>query len=626
MMAKDDFGFIPESKDDFGFMPEQSEAPKSNPRQGLKQLADLLGGAAQGGHELLNAPSNIANYAASKGLLPQSVAAKIPRQQNYDFAKMLGVNDPSMIDKALQFLPQMAPYIAGGEAAGLAKAPALVGRLSSGLSPGAGAAANLAGIMGKNALFGGGAAIATGNNPMTGATLGAAGGALGEGVNAGINKLRPSNLFAGGASPQQLQQNLQAAQGTQTPLGNVIQSPMLQRFYENILTKVPGSGANKKLQNVADTLSTQGKSILDSLLSGNQAGDVGETLQKSLKSRLATLEAEKRSNFAQPNKIADEAGLTIGRENFANAAKDELANLKASPELLRETDPKLLDDLSAYANSTEGNNLKLSNIFKGKINDKARDAFSENKAHEAGIYQNLKNALQQDVDSAIESFGNDSLKTAHENAMNFYREHIVPFEDPNILKFTKRGGDTDTLLSTFVRKGGTNDRGNLIKTLVDKLPDEHKLLPAYGYLSKALNEDGTLAPNVLARQWNNLGEKQKTALVPDESIRSRLDQHSKVVGMNTAAMQLMSNPLTGQRNLDVLLPAILGGAGLSAGGIPGMVAGAAGSAALSNPLTKLLTNENFRKALVQKMLQGQAAAKMPIGNKTLGALNGLANQ
>lgn len=89
----------------------------NNIEQGLiNNGKDILSGAAKGGHQVLNAPSNIANYLASKGIISNGMAGMVPRQQDYNYDAMLGINNPTFADKALQFVPQVAPLVAGGEA------------------------------------------------------------------------------------------------------------------------------------------------------------------------------------------------------------------------------------------------------------------------------------------------------------------------------------------------------------------------------------------------------------------------------------------------------------------------------------------------------------------------------
>lgn len=91
--------------------PSSQANPSLLPRVG----ADALAGLAQFGHGLLNTPSNWANTLANHGIINQSTAAAVPRQTDYNYGAMLGVNNPNLGDKLLQGATQSAPYaIAAG--------------------------------------------------------------------------------------------------------------------------------------------------------------------------------------------------------------------------------------------------------------------------------------------------------------------------------------------------------------------------------------------------------------------------------------------------------------------------------------------------------------------------------
>ncbi len=81
---------------------------------------NLLAGLAQGGHGLLNTPSNVGRYAEEKGFLPEGWGQAIPRQQEYDFAHAAGINDSQPGDALAQSLARMATSgFAGGPARAL---------------------------------------------------------------------------------------------------------------------------------------------------------------------------------------------------------------------------------------------------------------------------------------------------------------------------------------------------------------------------------------------------------------------------------------------------------------------------------------------------------------------------
>jgi hypothetical protein len=89
-----------------------SDLPQDNfnPSFASKLAPNILSGLAQMGHGVLNTPSNIANYAASKGLIKPETAAKVPRQQDYDFSSMLKLPNTTA-DKIVQGIAQYSPAL-----------------------------------------------------------------------------------------------------------------------------------------------------------------------------------------------------------------------------------------------------------------------------------------------------------------------------------------------------------------------------------------------------------------------------------------------------------------------------------------------------------------------------------
>ncbi len=88
-------------------IPEQSNI-EFNPSFAEKLAPNVLAGLAQMGHSIINAPSNIAQFAASHGAINPQTANKIPRQQDYDFSSMLGLPGTTS-DKIIQSLAKNAP-------------------------------------------------------------------------------------------------------------------------------------------------------------------------------------------------------------------------------------------------------------------------------------------------------------------------------------------------------------------------------------------------------------------------------------------------------------------------------------------------------------------------------------
>jgi hypothetical protein len=215
---------------------------------------------------------------------------------------------------------EYAPYgIAGGSA--------LLGQVAAGAGYGAATAKkdqdNLFGIAPKGEA---GAAL-------TGGLINA----LTHGAFKGIEALRPSRLLRGELTEKELKSNLSAAGDTETNLGDVIGSPFLKRQYENVLSKLPFSGANEKLQSTGRSVSERGKSILNDLIGDHQPENITDQINEGLKTFFKKNEGEKNNLYTQFNKIADENNLTPSFNNFSEALKknksalENISLLKSDP-------------------------------------------------------------------------------------------------------------------------------------------------------------------------------------------------------------------------------------------------------------------------------------------------------
>ena len=422
-----------------------------------------------------------------------------------------------------------------------------------------------------------------------------------------FNAIKPSNLFRGTLSPEDLQANLEAAQGTQTGLGSIIGSPTLKRIQENILPHIPLSGAYTAMQDTANQFTQKGEDLMSDIGKNLPEGDKSIALQTALKKAYADATDEKNANYKKVNDLADQSGLTVNRQNFKDKANEILSKINGNPDLARELDSGFVSDIKHYANpeterlssnallepSEKG--LSATNILKGKLSDKANDLYSNNKTYESGLMNQLKNSLGSDIESSITNSSNPELKNAYDFAQKEYGSKFAPFEDQDIGKFIRKGGDADTMLSHFIR-GGSTDRGLLLQKLTTKLPEDLQELPLHMYLSKAIDDNGRLNPPKFSTLYRNLGEKQRSALVPDPIMRQSIEKYVRGVDMNSDAFHTMYNPKTGQRNLDTAVGALEGILAYSQPIKAGAVIGAGYGA------NKLLTHEGLRNSLVNKMI------------------------
>jgi len=129
----------------------------------LGQLApNILAGGMELGHSIINAPSNIANFMSSKGIINPSTAQAIPRQQDYNASQMLKLPQNTTNNLVQALVKNMPALDLGGFGLGTAAEAAenipYIGTLLSG-------ATNMANRIIPQAAWG----FATNKNPEQGA-------------------------------------------------------------------------------------------------------------------------------------------------------------------------------------------------------------------------------------------------------------------------------------------------------------------------------------------------------------------------------------------------------------------------------------------------------------------------
>lgn len=570
--------------------------------------------------------------------------------------------------KVGEFGGDMASFFVPGIGieAGTAKAVSAIPKIANALKfavrgldkkPVLNAIAQLSKGAGQGALSG---AILNPEDQKTGAIEGAALGAVPVAIGKGFNALRPSNLFKSALSPEELLANLRATEGTKTSLGEVIGNPFLKRQFENVLPKVPFSGANEAMNETASHITEKGNSIVDKLLGSNNPqtyeSDINDALKQVYKEHVNT----KNALYQESNDIADKAKLKLALPSFAKNAKaysDALKNtniLKTEPEARNllsrlenyenpvkqkspspqeinyknklnemakeygqssnEEDKMLAEHLSKEASSIgeypkKYPTLKEANILKGKFGEMARK-YGESPNMEdrnmASVFSKLSNSLKNDINSSIKASGNPELAEAYNLAETNYAENFSPFLDKDIHKFANGRVDPEMIIQHFIKTGRQTDRSNLMAKLIDKLPEDKKNLVGYGYLKRAVNEKGNVDPSKLAELLSkkNLGERQFNKLFSDPAIQSELRDYTNLTSKNSEALNLMKNPPTGQRLTDYF-PLASAAAGYSAAGPVGAIAGGFGVPLLAKGAVNALTSSEIRKRLVHKMIQNQ---------------------
>lgn len=556
-------------------------------------LGNGLGGIATAGQQLGNLGVRGIN-ALTGSNLPQNTT-------NYQ-NQFSGPQDPTIGQKLLQGAASFVPYATGGEMA-------IPGRILG------------SGLLGTVAKLGTtGFAYNQTMNPNP-TLMGDLGGAAANIVAAAPGAIfsKGLNSLAANQTPEQLAANVASAQGTNTGLGAILNSPSLQ-FAQKIGMNVPFSGGQGIKSNITDQITQNGQDLLNNLSGGVAPQDVGGILQNGLKSQLGDLQSIKTQNYSNLNNLAQQAGLQISRDNMAKTAQDTLSAINSSDELKSALPKPFVNEIQNFAspsntvtttdpivgtkvtNAPNQYSLQDSNIFRSILEEKANDAYFSGNNYIGGVYNKMKGALTNDIQDAITNSNNPAIKQEYDNSQNFYAQNIAPWEEPAIAKYAKFGGDPDTLISSFVKPGAVNDRGNLISSLINKLPPAQQSLPLYAYLSRANIPDPVtgqlvLNPQKLSQLWNGLGANTKDALagVRGTPQREQIEQYNNLVGMNKP---ILNANVANSQHKNIGWEAIAAAVAEHHYGLPataGMAVGLAGTSAITN---RLLTSPGVRNAAV----------------------------
>lgn len=430
----------------------------------------------------------------------------------------------------------------------------------------------------------------------------------------GISKLAPSKIFRGTATPEEIKKNYDVSQGTNTNLAEIVRSPTFKKIFENTLPSTFLTNSDSVMGNLRDQIVSRGTNLFSDISKGVSGDNQKYQIQQALSD--AKNNAQQKSDVLYKNlsDLASQNGVKIGRDNFSSTAKSILDNINKSDELKRELSPSIINDIQAYSGNVGDHDLNITNIFKGILGEKANDFYRNGKRYESGLYSRLRNSLQADMDQAFKNSGDPQLGDLYKQAQSYYKNNVVPFQDKDISAFTIRGGDTDKILSQFI-KAGQNDRGNLLSKLMNNLPEESKNLVGSAYFSNALDKNGSINPLKMKSLYDKLGESQKTALLNNPELKSKLDDYSSLVEMNREPLTNMFNPKTGSRNTGAIntasqiLTGILSGDIARNGGLSSQLAAGLGSTFLPSGvaryLNNTLTSPEFRKKIVDKITTDQ---------------------
>lgn len=612
-----------------------------------RAINNIVSGLAMPGRAVANAPSDIMNYLSQKGLVNPQKAQNIPRSplDKTNIPEFFGVQGQQSGDAALQSSGYLPFGIAGeaGALTGAARAGARAG--------GAGAYA-----------------ASQGQNPVTGALLGPTTEGIvrspivaAQGAVSGVNKLKPSALLSGNLSNEELARNLQVADGTDTLLGDVIGSPTVKQKYENIVSKITGSGADKKYRKIAGQVEEKAGDIVKNLEKNSGINFTGENQGEQIKNVILGAKEKARDQknqfYRRRDNIAAQEGFLPDLSGTIKLAKENKDHLLSTPALLsvpgmnklfntskkvssqgkeqvvQDFDPKYINMMNALKkqgvsekdiatvipgykpentstleplNLTDATNLKSS--FYKMAEDFSKPTSSGSDLALGRQFRQLYDQLDKDIKSSIETKASSKLKNSHANATENFKDDYLQYLDSDLHGMFNQQKPHDLITQQVIRPGAKADAYTRIQKVNEMLPKENKNILGAAYLQPAFDKEGKLDVNEMDKLINQLGNTQFKHLF-DEPTRARINDFQRLKKMNGEALNRMANPKNGSRALDSFImgmQALAGGAAI--GGVHAALPVAGGLIApsyLAGKTTKYLSDPKFRENIVKKIIEHQ---------------------
>lgn len=413
--------------------------------------SDALIGLAQMGHGLLNTPSNLADALAAHHLISSGAAHVIPRQREYDFGSMVGVKDPTTLDKIIQGAAQYSPAMLMG-------GTTILGQMAAGSAFGA----------------------TQSKDPLMGAAAGAGGG------------------LVGGVGGKAL-----GAVGEELP---GLAKSLAEFLKETVQRKSTEDLANPLVNSLARQLGNPSTINKDAS---------NEVIRAFKQEKLVSKDHFSPINNSDLRLDDLSENIDNPYKNYANAATKLLAQRENLTNLFgtgTDLGAKLNSELTKASSFLKGKE-KWGVTFKeaaervktlGKLSATATSMGNRN---EARLLIGLKTAMKDDVKNLLVKSGHKELATNWQTAIDHYRDHIMPFYKNRIINKIVTTGEKpvgmslaktlhDPANSVVMRKVGQPTKDALFSRLLTRGKTE-----ATGITNQQ--------PHEIASNWKNLDTDYK---------------------------------------------------------------------------------------------------------------------
>ncbi len=597
---------IPGQLADIAGVTDQGEYSTQRARRIIKS------NASKGARGLANAPANVIDYLREKELIPDWMRAARPDTANkIDYDKKYGLEGERPGDALLGIGAQMAANPFGK------------------LTPAAWA-------IGQN------------ENPITAQLMpqilkGVPKGILGTVEAVRNTPITPSGAFAKYAdsvgTPAEIAKNAQAAQGTQSLLGDVIKSPSIKNTFENVTSEVPFAGGKKILGNVAKELDKKADAVLNDL-KGNKAisGDENIFVQRLVNNAFDMARKEKNNLYRDVDKISQDSNFDLRTPKLVDELFQNADAIRQSPILL--SDAKFRRGFnSLFDKMANDEPLNLAEV-KTMLNDfnmygsKLEKSISSADKFYGQMFKDVSRVGRDEIRTRIQDSKIPGLKDAYEKADRNYAENYAPFLEKDIHKFFQEDTNAHTIVRDIINPSKKIDNPATIERIQNIMPKGNENLLGYTYLRNAFDKEGVLNLNELTTLVNALGKRQFESLFPKVENRQQILDFVRLSKMNAEARNLFFNPKTGGRTPSTMVKGGVFGAGLALvlAGQPLKAMAVVGvPIAAAKYFNSKVSSSKFRDAVVKKIIKQQgknplSLPEIPDELYRIIGLSGLANQ
>jgi hypothetical protein len=232
--------------------------------------------------------------------------------------------------------------------------------------------------------------------------------------------------------------------------------------------------------------------------------------------------------------------------------------------------------------------------------DSARDLKESGNKKMASVYTGAAKALNKDIDDAIDFTPNDELKNAHTKAKMFYKNNVVPFNNPSIRNILFDKYNEKTIGKNLLKPENSS--------IIENMPENVKSKVLYNLLSSKLrpdemNEVLSANPAPLLNQFDKLTPAEKERLV-SPALQKHFDLMRSLSEITKEPLKQLSHAYTGGRNWRTLATAaFLSDIGRQVAS--GDLAGALHSAITIPVISRLASQKLIKPEVLQAMITGR---------------------